>query len=394
MGDDEDARDKLRYSCEYAKSGRSKCADNKCEDKPIPKAALRLGVETPSPFAEDKMQTKWYHRGCFFSTLKRARKPGRMENAEEDFVGFDTLDKGDMEQIQRDIMMYKSGRSGKSPSKKQAANQKKLGIFFSAPSKKAASKAQPAGGDVSGHFGEFCTLCKAVAAEPSHLKMTAIIKDYLSTFTGDAVLFFKLLLPNKNIDSRTYNLKDKSLAKILSRALGLPLADIQEDLNQGDVSLTAAKFFTRSRRIKSQPTAVLTLAEVDAFLDQLSAVGKEAEQELIMGTVLRRASPTCLQWFVRLLFHDLKMGAQAKNVLGALGPTAYDSFQSRQDLTYIVNTFHGKGKGKNTAGTGLMRSASGGNPSTSRLLTPMKPMLAEALKDFGKALTKVGTHRT
>jgi hypothetical protein len=309
-----------------------------------------------------------------------------MESAEDDLIGFDQLDKADQDQIRRDVVVYRSGRS-RSPSKKQAANQKKMGNFFTMPKK--ANKPTPvaSGKDCSGQFSEFCTLCTAVAAEPSHLKMTGIIKEYLATFTGDAVLLFKLLLPNKNIDPRTYNLKDKSLAKILSRVLGLPLTDIQEHLNQGDVALTAAKFFEQSTLLKPQPTALLTLASVDDLLEQLSAVGKDAEQERIVCTMLRRATSTCLKWFVRLLSHDLKMGAQAKNVLGALGPTAYDAFQSRQDLPYIVHTFHGKGKAK--GGAGLVRGES--DPSKARLLTPMKPMLAEALKDLGKAITKVQT---
>jgi DNA ligase-3 len=57
----------------------------------------------------------------------------------------------------------------------------------------------------------------------------------------------------------------------------------------------------------------------------------------------------------------------------------------RQDLQYIVATYHNN---PNAKAGGMVRGMSGGDPSSSRILTPMKPMLAEALKKFQKALDK------
>jgi hypothetical protein len=83
-------------------------------------------------------------------------------------------------------------------------------------------------------------------------------------------LLFKLLLPNKNIDTRTYQMKDKSLVRILSRLLSADAEDIQNDLNKGDVSQTASRFFISSSfKIQGHggmhpaSTPTLTLAEVD-----------------------------------------------------------------------------------------------------------------------------------
>jgi hypothetical protein len=113
----------------------------------------------------------------------------------------------------------------------------------------------------------------------SHLRKTELIKDYVVTFTGDVQLLFKLLLPHKNIDTRTYQMKDKLLGKILSRCLGHTVDDIERDFNKGDVSMTAGKFFndSRSRRgLVAQPVAILTLAEVDDALEEVRwDVGRE-----------------------------------------------------------------------------------------------------------------------
>ena len=104
----------------------------------------------------------------------------------------------------------------------------------------------------------------------------------------------------------------------------------QSHLNKGDVALTAAHFFSSSPRVQAAQKPSLTLAQVDAFLEQLSKTGREAEQEAVLGRLLRVATPAWLRWFIRLVCHDLRMGAQAKHVLGALGPKVYDAYQSRQ----------------------------------------------------------------
>jgi Poly(ADP-ribose) polymerase and DNA-Ligase Zn-finger region len=66
------------YKIERASSGRAKCGEKaKCLIAPkssIARQELRIGVETPSPFHEDTMMTKWYHVPCMFSAMKRMRK--------------------------------------------------------------------------------------------------------------------------------------------------------------------------------------------------------------------------------------------------------------------------------------------------------------------------------
>jgi ATP-dependent DNA ligase len=172
-------------------------------------------------------------------------------------------------------------------------------------------------------------------------------------------------------------MKDKSLVKIFSRLLSYDTEDIQKDINKGDVSETAARLFgsCRSALNKPQSKPSLTLAEVDDYLEQLSLTGAEEEKEEIFRSFMRTATPVCLQYFVRLVYHDLRMSAQAKHVLGALGPKAYDAFNLRQDLAYIVRTYHNN---PNAKAGGIVRSMSGSDPSSSRLLTPMKPMLVSS----------------
>jgi DNA ligase-3 len=362
------------YVTEYAKTARSSCKNTKCPCKPIAKDELRVGVETPSPFDPEEKMTKWYHLDCFFSMMGRART-AQMPSKAEAMGGYASLREADQNSVNDGIATFKCRPSPAKRQKKAPKAEVPKALTPVSPSAPVGS-----GADQSGSFKAFSRLCASVAEEPSHNGKTKLIKEYLDNFAGDVHTLFKLLLPHKNIDTRTYNMKEKSLGKILATCFGCSASDLQEDINMGDCSSTAAKFFKSNTKVEAQSKSRLTLRQVDQFLDGFSHTGREAEQVQIMDRLLRCATPTNIKWFVRLLFHDLRMGAQAKHVLGALGPKAYETFQSRSDLRLIVSTFTGKG---GSAAGGAAQAA-----QSRQLLTPMKPMLAEALKDFGKALRK------
>jgi hypothetical protein len=130
------------YLVEYAKSGRSKCADTKCKQM-IPAQELRIGRKTANPFHSggklavgdgvvyvlhpDSVKhgcrfsvmtlslsvclpaipdnagaldmLKWYHAGCMFSAQSRMRAGSKKISATSDLEGFADLKKEDQEQI-------------------------------------------------------------------------------------------------------------------------------------------------------------------------------------------------------------------------------------------------------------------------------------------------------
>jgi hypothetical protein len=57
------------------------------------------------------------------------------------------------------------------------------------------------------------------------------------------------------------------------------------------------------------------------YLEQLSTTSGDDEKEELLRRFMRVATPLCLQYFVRLVYHDLRMAAQAKHVLGVRGYT-------------------------------------------------------------------------
>ena len=63
---------------------------------------------------------------------------------------------------------------------------------------------------------------------------------------------------------------------------------MSEHLDQGDVAETVKTFFDKSRKLPPQEKSSLSLQEVDAYLEQMSNVTKEDDQESVLRTVASR----------------------------------------------------------------------------------------------------------
>jgi NAD-dependent DNA ligase len=112
------------YSCDYAKTARSKCKYSKCKQQ-IAAKELRLGKSHPSGFG-DGDSTDYFHPACLFASFQNARKGTITITSEDDIEGFDDLEAADQKKIQSLI----SGGGGsaaptKASPKKKAAPTKK-----------------------------------------------------------------------------------------------------------------------------------------------------------------------------------------------------------------------------------------------------------------------------
>jgi len=67
------ATNNTEYIIEYAKTARANCKLKSCKGT-ITKGELRVGKKFPSSrFTADGMAINWFHIGCMFETLSRAR---------------------------------------------------------------------------------------------------------------------------------------------------------------------------------------------------------------------------------------------------------------------------------------------------------------------------------
>ncbi|XP_069730173.1 DNA ligase 3 [Phaenicophaeus curvirostris] len=405
-----------RYCVDYAKRGTAGC--KKCKEK-IVKGMVRIGKIVPNPFTESGGDMKeWYHVKCMFEKLDKARATTKKIEDITDLEGWEELQDGEKELINKHISEANS-KAGSTPKKKvivqakltatgQLTTKDPLALITPSPKKFSGFTAKPTnledGSASSSHksslsakkcdpkhkdclLREFRKLCAMVAEKPSYNVKTQIIQDFLKKgsggdgFHGDMYLTIKLLLPG--VIKIVYNLNDKQIVKLFSRIFNCSQEEMVRDLEQGDVSETIRLFFEQSKSCPPAAKSLLTIQEVDEFLIQLSKLTKEDDQQSVLQHITRRCTGNDLKCIIRLIKHDLKMNAGAKHVLDALDPNAYEAFKASRNLQDVVERVL-KNQQEAAETPGLKRTLS----VQASLMTPVQPMLAEACKSIEYAMKK------
>ncbi|XP_072174612.1 DNA ligase 3-like, partial [Diadema setosum] len=411
------------FMVDYARLGTSKC--KRCKQG-IAKKEPRIAKLTANPFSDDGgMMKNYFHIHCMFESFARARATTKKIEDPSDLDGFSNMEDEEKNIIRKHIeeLLSKSKSPSKTPAKKKATVQGKLtpsgqvvspskkpqpgtsqssashhtsaasSSASSSPSSKPAPKKEKYKGDGSDHkhsdnsFREYRKLCARVADVAGHHAKTAVVAKFLKDgssgdgFEGDTYLVLKLLLPG--VVKRVYNINSKQLVKLFSQIFGTDLDEMVTDLEQGDVSETVRKFFELSKHQPPQKKSSLTIYDVDEFLDSMTTVTRELEQQRELAKITARCTANDLKMVIRLIKHDLRINSGAKHILDALDPNAYEAFQASRDLLDVVTRVLQNRKASNGV-PGMTKKLS----IRASLMTPVLPMLAEACKSVEMGIRK------
>ncbi|KAK2581838.1 hypothetical protein KPH14_002304 [Odynerus spinipes] len=204
-------------------------------------------------------------------------------------------------------------------------------------------------------------------------------------FKSDIVLWCKLLLPQAA--KRIYNLQSKQLIKLFARILHQDEEDMLEDLEKGDIAETIRTFFESSTAITPSQKSLLTIQEIDQFLEHLSRLTKEDEQIDHFQSIIGRCTGNDLKMIIRLIKRDLRINAGPKHILGAVHEEAYKAFQVSMNLEAIVERCL-PSTSSSSSSKKMTLSTSPSNKVALTLMTPVLPMLAEACKSVEMAMKK------
>ncbi|KZC14850.1 PREDICTED: DNA ligase 3 [Dufourea novaeangliae] len=410
---DEEKEEEQPFAVETAKTGRAKCKKCKC---PIEKDTVRIAKLMANPFSEGKMKA-WHHVTCLFEVFAKQRATTkRIDDPEVDINGWTDLCDEDKRTILLKIEEFENSAPFKTPKGKTEDSQKKRktstpvkGTSIDEKPKKvkrdrSTSKEgssdgshrskkvrdEPPGPSRDDSFEEFQRVCKDVAKLDAYTDKTAVVRRMLTNgsdgagFKGDAILWCRLLLPGAV--KRVYNLQSKQLVKLFSRLLLQDEDEMLEHLEKGDVAETIRVFFEKSVVVQPARKSVLTVQEVDQFLEDLTCLTKEDEQILHFRSIVSRCTSDDLRMIVRLIKHDLRINAGPKNILAAVDNDAYKAFQTSRDLvTVLERCLQGSKIGKPSSSSA---GSSSGNKVSLSLMTPVLPMLAEACKSVEMAMKK------
>ena len=395
-----------KFCIEYAKRGTAGC--KKCKEK-IGKGLLRVAKLVSNPFSDSGGDMKqWYHSDCIFETFARARATTKIIEEPDDLDGWEDIQPDDRKKLLELIANVTENRQSKPSPSKKVNKQQQIGLgagpsskvgTTSTPSrdsntpsssgntpsssgkrKPAKDTSDPSHKDNS--FRQFRQICANIADEPSYKSKSEIINVFITDgtggdgFRGNLLLWTRLLLPG--VIKRVYNLQSKQLAKLFSQIFDVSLEEMVEDLEQGDVAETVRVFFEQSNAVLPAKKSNLSIQDVDRYLDELSQLTKEEEQQNLLKKVAKRCTANDLKIFVRLIKADLRINAGAKHILDGIHPDAYEAFQTTRDLEDVLQRVQ---KQRAAGKTGSLEIGIS-------LMTPVLPMLAEPCKSVEYAMKK------
>ncbi|XP_060525174.1 DNA ligase 3 [Cylas formicarius] len=370
MSDSE--QDDKQFQIEISKNGRAGC--KKCKQKCL-QGDIRIAKIVPNPFGEGKMKS-WHHLDCLFDVFKKQRASTKRIETADDISGFETLSSEDKDLVQKkikEIRQFFGIADNTSPTK-----------IKKSPKIKQDSGNSPKGNAVNTDisrdnlFKTFQHIVSLVAQNSSYLDKTEIIRKFFEKgtnkqgFNGDIEIWCRLLLPQSV--KRIYNLQSKQLIKLFSKMFLEDQDEMLEHLEQGDVSETVSHFYSHSKKWKHSPKdSTITVQNVDTFLEYLSKLTKEEDQINHFEKILPKLTSNDLKTIIRLVKHDLRMGAGAKHILDGIHPDAYEAYKASKDLDDVVARCFGSKKIQN---------------AEIKILTPVFPMLAEPCKSVQQAMQK------
>ncbi|VUZ56212.1 unnamed protein product [Hymenolepis diminuta] len=236
-------------------------------------------------------------------------------------------------------------------------------------------------------FEDFVELITALGECEGHKERSAIIARFIRDGSGgslhhETALILKLLLPKSS--QRKFNVQDKQLVKYFSEIFNDDKDDMIKDLEKGDVALTLHKFFLKSPEMKPQKISKVSLKQVDKWLDDLSLASGDDARISVLTKCTKQFTADDFLVFIRLIKKDLRVNAGSKQVLDALNPQAYAAFQASHDIDAVVE------KSKNSD-VGKMKLTRKSLSVSIKLMTPVKPMLAEPGRSADVVIDKAAT---
>ena len=192
-------------------------------------------------------------------------------------------------------------------------------------------------------------------------------------------------------DTSSRNAKIAELAAFLRKLapaeIAIGVAYLSGETRQGR-SGVGYGLLRDARPETSTDTPSLTIADVDAELEQISATtgtGSKGERLRILSALLARATPEERDFLVRLLLGELRQGALESLMIDAVAAAASLPVASVRQAAMVAHGIAG------IAHAVLTEGAVGVRRFALTLMQPVAPMLAQPAADVGEALHAFGT---
>ncbi|KAI9671334.1 MAG: DNA ligase (ATP) [Alyxoria varia] len=189
-----------------------------------------------------------------------------------------------------------------------------------------------------------------------HEQRRAIIEHFIDKWRAevgnDIWPAFRLILPDKDRERPMFGLKEKLIAKLLVRCMGID-KNSQDGLNLLNWKLPGQKagasmagdfggrcYEVLVKRAMRSEVGRMTVAEVNDQLDQLAYAQREEQQFRIMESFYKRMNSEELMWLIRMILKQLKIGVTEKTILDIWHPDAETLFNVSSNLRRVCWELH------------------------------------------------------
>lgn len=175
----------------------------------------------------------------------------------------------------------------------------------------------------------------------------AFFSSWRNETGNDIYPAMRLILPDSDRDRSVYRLKEQTIAKLLIKLMKIsPKSEDGHSLLNWKVpgksasSRLAGDFAGRCyEALKKRPlkteSGEMRVGEVNVLLDKLAGVGVEAEQMPIFQEFYRRMNPEEMQWLIRIILKQMKIGATERTMLNAWHADAEKLFNVSSSLRHV-----------------------------------------------------------
>ena len=137
-------------------------------------------------------------------------------------------------------------------------------------------------------------------------------------------------------------------------------------------------------RLVARPITILELHRALLKISSIEGEGSRRRKERLLFSILSSMTPTEIEYFLRMLFGEVRVGVADGLVLDAIGKVArVDEDTVRRTYMFIADIGE-------LAETALTKGAEGLRSATLQLFRPVRPMLAEMAYDIRSTIRELG----
>ncbi|KAK9467852.1 ATP dependent DNA ligase domain-containing protein [Lipomyces arxii] len=193
-------------------------------------------------------------------------------------------------------------------------------------------------------YGTYNKFSKKTGRAARWSVLTGFIERWKKNVGNDIYPFFRLVLPDVDKERQMYGLKEKALARLIIKVLGI--SPESEDANavinyripgqqKGAGDFAERCFEVIKKRQMRTEYGSMTINQVNDLLDELSRVSKAVDQLPIITNFYNNMNAEEMKWLIRIILRQMHIGVSERLLFSAWHPNANTLYNVSSSLKRV-----------------------------------------------------------